>query len=308
MSNRKVESRKPSTRKVRAADGARPRKSARPNFRFVAGTTIFGAVASLFLLLVMLEGPGGAAQNADVAGSGGGVSVVEKTLQPRRIAGESGTRPEPVAEQQPDPKPQAVSPQQAALAPVTIPPANSEADAQPAAPPSPQAQPVISQQPAPPAAPVSQPEPKSKNAATPVLPWQQKTTVAGSASETRLASLPPETEARIQASLPSRSELRSWVKSNAREFVGGVDADGMPLYRFDVWLEAPSDLRAQVQRVSYAYLAPSAQPAEQSSSDAKSGFRVKFGAASCAEKATVTLTLIDGRERSATVDGCRILN
>ncbi len=150
------------------------------------------------------------------------------------------------------------------------------------------------------------PEPKPRPA--PALPWQQEVTVAAKPDDARPARQPAAPLDRVRASLPSRSELRSWVKSNAREFVGGVDADGMPLYRFDLWLEAPEDLRSQVRAVSYAYRAPSAQPPEQSSSDAKNGFRVKFGAASCAEKATVTLTLKDGRERSVTVDGCRILN
>ncbi len=74
------------------------------------------------------------------------------------------------------------------------------------------------------------------------------------------------------------------------------------------WLEPPASLSQRIRKVSYAYVAPSAKPTQQSSSDSASGFRVKFGAAACAEKATVTLSLDDGREQQVDVDGCKILN
>lgn len=305
MSNRKAESRKSSTRKVRVADGASPRKSARPDFRLVAGAAFFGAIASLLLLLFMLEGPETARQDQD-----GGITVMEKTSVARSEPDISAIKPAPIAVQQPNP----ANAEQPMLQPVrepdTVSPAMVDAMTQPDVPLPSQRKPVGEQKADPSAAPVPlpQPQPKPRRATAPALPWQQETKLAGNSSAARLASLPPVEAGGVRASLPSRSELKSWVKSNAREFVGGVDADGMPLYRFDLWLEAPEDMRSQVRTVSYAYLAPSAQPAEQSSSDAKNGFRVKFGAASCAEKATVTLLLVDGRERNVTVDGCRILN
>lgn len=315
MSNRKAESRKPSTRKVRAADGERQRKSARPNFRLVAGAAFIGAVASLLVLLFLLEGP----EVARRGGNPGGVTVIEKAQTALPKADVPETKPAPVLVQEPDtaeaqqPGPQlppVPQMQQLAHVPETIPSVMAETAPQPAIPLPSQKRPVSEPKPdlatAPMPLPRPQPRPQSANA--PVLPWQQESNAAVNTNDTRLANLPPTTAGRVRTSLPSRSELRSWVKSNAREFVGGVDADGMPLYRFDLWLDAPEDLRSQMRTVSYAYLAPSAQPPEQSSSDAKSGFRVKFGAASCAEKATVTLTLVDGRERTVTVDGCRILN
>jgi hypothetical protein len=295
VSNRKAESRKPSTRKVKAEDGARLRKSARPDFRFVAGAALFGVITSLLLLLFLLEGPESAVRDQD-----GGTTVMEKTsvaavrAKPEIVA----ERPAPAAALRPDPA-AAEQPIGRLAAPALQEPS-----------PQPQNQPVIEQSATRSAAPVAVPPPvpEPQPVTIPALPWQQETRPAGNPGAARATSPPPAETGRVRASLPSRSELKSWVKSNAREFVGGVDADGMPLYRFDLWVDAPEAMRAQVRRVSYAYLAPSAQPAEQSSSDATNGFRVKFGAASCAEKATVTLLLVDGRERKVTVDGCRILN
>jgi hypothetical protein len=98
------------------------------------------------------------------------------------------------------------------------------------------------------------------------------------------------------------------VRSQAREFVGGVDSEGMPLYRFELWLEAPEAARAQIRSVSYKYPAPSAEPSEQSSGEAQSGFRVRFAAASCARRATVTVVMRDGSEQTADFDGCKVLN
>lgn len=295
MSNRKAESRKSNTRKVKAEDGARPRKSARPNFRLVAGAALFGAIISLLLLLFMLEGPETVTRDQD-----GGITVVEKTpLAAVRPESEIAARkPAPAAVPQPDP---AKAEQPIPRLPAPALPETSLPSQQ---------QPVKEQGAARSAAPVPlpQPQPEPQRVNVPALPWQQETKPAGNAGTARPASPPRGETGRVRASLPSRSELKSWIRSNAREFVGGVDADGMPLYRFDLWLDAPAAMRAQVRTVSYAYLAPSAQPAEQSSSDAKNGFRVKFGAAACAEKATVTLLLVDGRERRVTVDGCRILN
>ncbi len=108
--------------------------------------------------------------------------------------------------------------------------------------------------------------------------------------------------------LPSESEIRSWVRAEAEEAVGGVGEDGMPLYRFNVWLDAPDETRQKIASVAYNFDAPSATPKEQSSTEKKGGFRVKFGGASCARTMLVTITLDDGRSQMAEVDGCVILN
>ena len=103
MSNRKAESRKHSTRKVRAAVGVVPRKTARPDFRLVAAAAVFGAIVSLALLLMLLDEPELSRQDANSRGSGG-VSVVEKAPAPRREAGKPEQEPAPAPEPQPVPR------------------------------------------------------------------------------------------------------------------------------------------------------------------------------------------------------------
>lgn len=108
--------------------------------------------------------------------------------------------------------------------------------------------------------------------------------------------------------LPSKSDIREWLKSQAWEFLGGVDEAGNILYRFEVWLDAPPDTLRAVKSVSYVYDAPSATPPSRDSDTSDGGFRVRFGGMSCAQKVTVKLTMSDGRSRRAVVDGCRALN
>jgi hypothetical protein len=112
----------------------------------------------------------------------------------------------------------------------------------------------------------------------------------------------------ISSGLPTASELEGWVKSQAREFVGGVDEAGNILYRFDVWLEPPAAQKQRMVAVDYAFDAPSAQPANQASKNRETGFRVKFGGLSCARSVAVTVTFDNGEQRAAEVDGCRILD
>jgi hypothetical protein len=126
--------------------------------------------------------------------------------------------------------------------------------------------------------------------------------------EIDVARLPPETAPGGRVDLPSRSDVREWLKSQAWEFLGGVDEAGNILYRFEVWLEAPANTLGAIKSVSYVYDAPSATPPSRNSDLSDGGFRVRFGGKSCAQKVTVTLTMSDGRSRRAVVDGCRALN
>ena len=112
----------------------------------------------------------------------------------------------------------------------------------------------------------------------------------------------------ISSGLPTATELKGWVKSQAREFVGGVDEAGNILYRFDVWLDAPADEKHRIVAVDYAFDAPSAKPETQASKDRDSGFRVKFGGLSCARAVALTVTFDNGEKREIEVDGCRILD
>ncbi len=145
--------------------------------------------------------------------------------------------------------------------------------------------------------PAAQDEPKRQ------LPWR----IPG-----ETAALPPESAPAPQSSsggaLPSASAINSWVKSQAWEFLGGVDTQGNILYRFEVWLEAPSGALKNVKSVAYEYDAPSATPKVRESDRAEGGFRARFGSLACAKEITITLTMADGQKQRTKVDGCQVLN
>lgn len=123
-----------------------------------------------------------------------------------------------------------------------------------------------------------------------------------------VARLPSESTPDSSVGLPSKSDIRDWVKSQAWEFLGGVDEQGNILYRFEVWLDAPSKMISAIKTVSYEYDAPSATPKTRESGSSKGGFRARFGALACAKKITVTVTMADGRTRRVGADGCQALN
>ncbi len=156
------------------------------------------------------------------------------------------------------------------------------------------------------------PSPARKPAETPppdqskpkrTLPWQ----IPGETARLP-AEPPPAPNASSGADLPSRSDIDGWVKSQAWEFLGGVDAQGNILYRFEVWLEAPQNTLKGIKSVSYDYDAPSATPKSRETSRADGGFRVRFGSLACSKEITITLKMTDGRSQRTKVDGCRVLN
>jgi hypothetical protein len=118
----------------------------------------------------------------------------------------------------------------------------------------------------------------------------------------------PEAEPGRRAGLPSKSEIREWVKSQAWEFLGGVDTQGNILYRFEVWLDAPQKVLSSIDSVTYEYDAPSATPKSRESNQVNGGFRARFGAMACSKDITVTLKMTDGSTRRTKVDGCQALN
>lgn len=159
-----------------------------------------------------------------------------------------------------------------------------------------------------PPAPLRKPEhdeapPAAQDGPPAPLPWS---------GERDVANVPPAPEAESPpvsaAGLPERADIRDWLRSQAWEFLGGVDPQGNILYRFEVWLDAPAGALEGVKSVSYVYDAPSATPAERASENAKNGFRARFGSLACSKKVTVTLTMSDGRKQQAIADGCRALN
>lgn len=151
--------------------------------------------------------------------------------------------------------------------------------------------------------------PEQKRAKAPELgeAWR-RTDDAPAPGAAKVARAPDPAASASPVALPSEETLGSWARAQAREFVGGVDENGNILYRFDVWLEMPEAVRKEAVSVAYAFDAPSATPPEQTSNDASSGFRVKFGGAACAQTVRISMTFADGRTRDAEVDGCKILN
>lgn len=111
----------------------------------------------------------------------------------------------------------------------------------------------------------------------------------------------------VKLGAPSDIGFRDMVKARAEEFTGGVDAAGMPLYKFNLWLNAPTDRAASVAKVAYRFEALSATHSALASADRTQDFRVEFGAASCPKKVDVELTFLDGRTEAHQVDGCAIL-
>ena len=199
--------------------------------------------------------------------------------------------PAPVAVPTPEPEPAAAAPQQ----PAPQPEPTAATPAGPA-PPIPARKPGGERVSAP-------PPPAQQDAPKRTLPWQIPGETAG---------LPPEPTPAPDASggnrVPSASAIREWVKSQAWEFLGGVDAQGNILYRFEVWLEAPQSELKGIKSVAYEYDAPSATPKSRETDRADGGFRVRFGSLACSKKLTITLTMADGKKQQTRVDGCQVLN
>lgn len=122
------------------------------------------------------------------------------------------------------------------------------------------------------------------------------------------AQVPPDAEEGVPAGLPSKADIRNWLRSQAWEFLGGVDPQGNILYRFEVWLDAPPEVLKSIKSVAYEYDAPSATPKSRQVDQPKGGFRARFGSLACSKNVTITVTMADGNTRRTTADGCRALN
>lgn len=105
--------------------------------------------------------------------------------------------------------------------------------------------------------------------------------------------------------LPASGDVEGWVKAKATEIKG--EDRGRPLYHFEVWLDAPAEVKQRLVAVAYAFNTPAVMPQMQVSSEQKTGFRVSVGGLACADKITVTLKFNDGQSQQVAVDGCRLL-
>lgn len=281
-------------------------------------------VLAFFVLLIVLPAPP-ESESGGITHIARHVPKLRDTVDPitnnappvtRSFSRVAGPTVVPVAPPEPPQPPAPVAPPVPVNVPVPEPqPQTQSQDAAPAPPsaPVPSPEPVIvtPDVPAPPN-PVRKPQ-DANNAASPPpaaqqeperqLPWR----IPG-----ETAALPPEPAPEPEPSgtgaLPSASAINDWVKSQAWEFLGGVDAQGNILYRFEVWLEAPGGALKNVKSVAYEYDAPSATPKVRETDRADGGFRVRFGSLACAKEITITLTMADGRKQRTKVDGCRVLN
>ncbi len=107
------------------------------------------------------------------------------------------------------------------------------------------------------------------------------------------------------AQLPAAGAVEGWVKAKATE-IKGEDREH-PLYDFELWLDAPAEIKQRLAAVAYDFNTPAVMPQVQVSSEQKTGFRIRVGALTCADKITVTLKFKDGQYQQVDVDGCRLL-
>jgi hypothetical protein len=146
-----------------------------------------------------------------------------------------------------------------------------------------------------------------------VLPWAAAEPVPLSpdapADATASLAKPAEPEALSPAPplahLPANGDVEGWVKSKATEIKG--EDRGRPLYHFELWLDAPEQVKQRLVTVAYDFDTPAVMPQSQISSEQKTGFRVSVGGLACADKITVTLKFNDGQSQQVAVDGCRLL-
>jgi hypothetical protein len=105
--------------------------------------------------------------------------------------------------------------------------------------------------------------------------------------------------------LPAAGAVESWVKAKATK-IKGEDREH-PLYDFELWLDAPAEVKQRLVAVAYDFNTPAVMPRMQVSSEQKTGFRIRVGALACADKITVTLKFNDGQSQQVDIDGCRLL-
>jgi len=270
-----------------------------------------GAVGIPGVLLVRLAELGGGGS------SGGGESVIAK---------QSTQAVEPVASAALEQAEGAALPAQPALPAIAfLDPAAAEAPAAPLAPPVVVDKPAIAADAAVPdatgatkdlnLASISTPDPSLDEPAsdkkpprqtlrnstpTEELPWDDTVPVP-------LSQLVPQASAESAPASPLQAgDMQAWVKSKAAALAGGVDDRGRPLYRFELWVEPPADVKQRLVAVAYDFGSPSAQPRTQESREHETGFRVRYGSLACADKITLTLKFNDGKSQQVAVDGCKL--
>jgi hypothetical protein len=109
-----------------------------------------------------------------------------------------------------------------------------------------------------------------------------------------------------QSALPATGDVKAWVKVKATTLKG--ENRGRPIYHFELWLDAPAEIKQRLVAVAYDFNTPAVMPQSQVSREGKTGFRVAVGGLACADNITVTLKFDDGRSQQVAVDSCRLLS
>jgi hypothetical protein len=143
------------------------------------------------------------------------------------------------------------------------------------------------------------------DAVEPVPPPSETSSTASAASPAETPAPEPLPAKVTPVQLPASGAVESWVKARATEIKGEDRAH--PLYDFEYWLDAPTDVKQRLVAVAYDFNTPAIMPQMQVSIEQKTGFRVRVGGLTCADKITVTLKFNDGQYQQVAVDGCRLL-
>lgn len=261
----------------------------------VAGLLTFEAVLALRagaigvpgLLLVPFANEGGGAQPAP-----GGESVVAKAGE---IAEAPRPAPQPAAVQPETTAASAGEPNLAGLAEIPLDPPWKQAKSDDESKDPPQK--------------AFSPNPKGReelpwDAVEPFPPPSETASITPAAPAAETSALPAAPKI-APVHLPASGEVESWVKAKATEIKG--EDRGRPLYHFELWIDAPAEVKQRLVVVAYAFNTPAVMPQMQVSSERKTGFRVSVGGLACADKITVTLKFNDGQSQQVAVDGCRLL-
>jgi hypothetical protein len=142
-----------------------------------------------------------------------------------------------------------------------------------------------------------------------VLPWDLiepvplSPTKIDATTEDMAAATRQPTAVATPAPMDNRA-VEDWLKVTSREIK--AENQARPLTHLELWLAPPAEVARHLVSVAYAFSTPAIQPQSQTSTNARSGFRIKVGALACADTLTLTLTFDDGRTNKVAIDGCRL--
>jgi hypothetical protein len=94
------------------------------------------------------------------------------------------------------------------------------------------------------------------------------------------------------------------VKASAKA-TGRKTSSGKPLYDFSAYVDAPSDVIADIASVTYGFDHPTMRKPVQTETDRSDRFRVGYMGWGCLQEVKVTVKLTDGNVHSFDFDMCK---